>query len=612
MALQDTPPLADPTTGRIPPYTQVLKQDPITGTYKIKYDVKAAPPASALQTGLTTPTTTLPGQMYGTGTQDGEDETETDAGTDAQTNINTAIATTQNRGGEGMGRDRDFGGISVGEQSIADLSSTLNPSNFESAMFAGITSMTPMAIGGLIAAGSADAQRQAIREINRRAAAGTLGTNPDGSQVSDQALASLGQQIGNQYGLPGFTSALNNTAAGQIFAANLAPQSLTGEETFNVTNQMVNPVSQEQITRDFDQAMMLGFQENQEQNLRDVFAQDIARQTMDPQAPTNIGATLAAADEAAGVQTGDASAAEAEAQAGSGANYGWNSTDGSTMTSNSTTTNADGSTTTNLSGLNTANQVVSEGTGGPNNHSQNQVNNAQNQINGAVQEGGPSYGMAEGVSAVGYGYNSETGNYSGTVSYSGGTVTTGQPEGDGGNNANTGGQAPSTGVSGVDADTGKFSGGKQEGSGGDGPCFLAGTLITMADETKKPIEEVELMDKVAIGGYVGGVGKFLTDELYDYNGVKVSGSHLVNEDNKWMHVKDSKNGKPLGNDTHVVYVLGTEHRRLLIENILFTDYLETKEQEMFIAKGSDYFFNNHGSIGNKIAEENLKILNAEN
>ena len=33
MALQDTPPLADPTTGRIPPYTQVLKQDPVTGTY---------------------------------------------------------------------------------------------------------------------------------------------------------------------------------------------------------------------------------------------------------------------------------------------------------------------------------------------------------------------------------------------------------------------------------------------------------------------------------------------------------------------------------------------------------------------------------------------------
>ena len=592
MALQDTPPLADPTTGRIPPYTQVLKQDPVTGTYKIKYDVKAAPPASALQTGLTTPVTTLPGQMYGTGTQDGEDETDTDAegGTGGGTQTNVAAA---GGGGGGyydfQGGNNPFGGISVGEQSIADLSRTLNPGAFESTMFAGITALAPTAIGGIIAAGSADAQRQAIREINRRAAAGTLGTNPDGSQVSDQALASLGQQIGNKYGLPGFTSALNNTAAGQIFAANLAPQSLTGEETFNVTNQMINPVSQEQITRDFDQAMMLGFQENPEQNLRDVFAQDIATQTTDPQTPTNIAAGIAAEDEAAGVQTGDAAVAETEAQAGSGANYGWNSTDGSTMTSNSTTTNADGSTTTNLSGLNTANQVVSEGTGGPNNHSQSQVNNAQNQINGAVQQGGPGYGMTEGTSAVGYGYNAETGNYAGTVGYSGGTVTNNPA-----NNPGLNRDQPNT------------------GQDSDGPCFLAGTLITMSDETKKPIEEIELMDKVAIGGYVGGVGKFLTDELYDYNGVKVSGSHLVNEDNKWMHVKDSKNGKPLGNDTHVVYVLGTEHRRLLIENILFTDYLETKEQEMFIAKGSDYFFNNHGSIGNQIAEENLKTLNAEN
>jgi hypothetical protein len=190
--------------------------------------------------------------------------------------------------------------------------------------------------------------------------------------------------------------------------------------------------------------------------------------------------------------------------------------------------------------------------------------------------------MDDGVSAVGYGATTNddgTTSYSGTVSWSGGTVTTGK---------------------------------KKDNDGKDGPCFLAGTLITMADETKKPIEEVELMDKVAAGGYVGGVGKFLTDELYDYNGVKVSGSHLVNENNKWMHVKDSKNGKPLGNDTHVVYVLGTEHRKLLIENILFTDYLETKEQKMFIAKGSDYFFNNHGNIGNQIAEENLKTLNAKN
>ena len=154
---------------------------------------------------------------------------------------------------------------------------------------------------------------------------------------------------------------------------------------------------------------------------------------------------------------------------------------------------------------------------------------------------------------------------------------------------------------------------KEKKDGGAGACFLAGTLITMADESKKPIEKIELMDKIAVGGYVGGVGKFLTNELHDYKGVKVSGSHLVNEDNKWIYVKDSKKSKSLGDDTHVVYVLGTEHRRLLIKNILFTDYLETKEQKMFIDHGHEYFFNNHGDvIHDTIAEENLKTLNAEN
>ena len=205
---------------------------------------------------------------------------------------------------------------------------------------------------------------------------------------------------------------------------------------------------------------------------------------------------------------------------------------------------------------------------------------------------------------------SVAGNWGTTTT--GGTVTTGgpntggalsNPDGAYGNNSNSNNSN--------DTSNANSPGNPDNNSGGDGECFLAGTLITMADETKKSIEEIDLMEKVAVGGYVGGVGKFLTDELYDYNGVKVSGNHLVNENNKWMYVKDSKNSKSLGDDTHVVYVLGTEHRRLLIENILFTDYLETKEQKMFIAKGSDYFFNSHAKIGNEIAKENLDTLNAK-
>ena len=612
MALQDTPPLADPVTGRIPAYTQVLKQDPNTGVYSIKYDVKPIP---TVDSGLTTPITQLPGvsARIGTGTQD-------DEGTD--TNTGTDVGATVTQQGAAGGRDQGgvydfqreqrggggipFGGTPMEQRTLSDFDNVLNPSGTASAITGGLISFAPTILGGLIAAGTSQQQRDAVKEINRRAEAGSLFKNPDGTLVTNNQLAAFKSNIGVKYGIPGFRQQLSEKAQQQINAGIMGQAFQLDDNSTTIAQQYENPVSEAQFNAMMNEAMrdyevrrtargmnlgtttltgtpssVIQAQPGVDPSLMDVSPGSATT----PLRQTNIGDTIAAEDEAAGVQTGDAAVAEAEAP---GRDYGWNSTDGSTMTSNSTTTNADGTTTTNLSGLQTANQVVSEGTGGSGNYSQNQVNNAQNQINGAVQQGGPGYGMTEGTSAVGYGFNPETGNYAGTVSYSGGTVTNNPA-----NNPGLNRDQPNTGQD-------------------DGPCFLAGTLITMSDETKKPIEEIELMDKVAIGGYVGGVGKFLTDELYDYNGVKVSGSHLVNEDNKWMHVKDSKNGKPLGNDTHVVYVLGTEHRRLLIENILFTDYLETKEQEMFIAKGSDYFFNNHGSIGNQIAKENLKTLNAEN
>ena len=113
----------------------------------------------------------------------------------------------------------------------------------------------------------------------------------------------------------------------------------------------------------------------------------------------------------------------------------------------------------------------------------------------------------------------------------------------------------------------------------------------MADGTTKPVEQVDLGDEVAIGGKVFAVGRFLNKDLHDYKGIKVSGSHTVNEDNKWIRVEDSKHGKPLGDDEHIVYVFGAENRRILINNILFTDYFEVKEQEKLIENEEDYFKN---------------------
>ena len=130
----------------------------------------------------------------------------------------------------------------------------------------------------------------------------------------------------------------------------------------------------------------------------------------------------------------------------------------------------------------------------------------------------------------------------------------------------------------------------------------------MADGSTKPVEQVNLGDDVAKGGKVFGVGKFLNNELYDYKGIKVSGSHMVNEDDTWVRVRDSKKGKPLGDDEHTVYVFGSENRRILINGILFTDYFEVKEQKEFL-KDEEDFFKNWKKFSDEDHKNNVNILN---
>ena len=145
--------------------------------------------------------------------------------------------------------------------------------------------------------------------------------------------------------------------------------------------------------------------------------------------------------------------------------------------------------------------------------------------------------------------------------------------------------------------------------GGSPGCFIKGTLITMTDGSTKPVEQVDLGDEVAEGGSVFAVGRFLNTELYDYKGIKVSGSHMVNEDGVWMRVRDTKNGKSLGDDENTVYVFGCENRRILINGILFTDYFEIQDQEQLL-KEEDKFFDNWKTFANNEDQKNVDRLNA--
>ena len=55
----------------------------------------------------------------------------------------------------------------------------------------------------------------------------------------------------------------------------------------------------------------------------------------------------------------------------------------------------------------------------------------------------------------------------------------------------------------------------------------------VADQLRDDLPEFSPGDTVSVGGKVFATGKFLIDNLYDYNGIQVSGTHMVKEDGKW-------------------------------------------------------------------------------
>ena len=132
----------------------------------------------------------------------------------------------------------------------------------------------------------------------------------------------------------------------------------------------------------------------------------------------------------------------------------------------------------------------------------------------------------------------------------------------GNNQGNTGGN------------TGGSTGGNTGGYGGatgGGWCFDPDTLIQMENGSEKKIKEIQIGDKT-LGGEVTGVVQFKPyDEIHNYKGVIVAGSHFVKEDGKFIPVADSPHSYKI-DIIPVVYSLDTTDRRIWINDIEFADF----------------------------------------
>lgn len=126
----------------------------------------------------------------------------------------------------------------------------------------------------------------------------------------------------------------------------------------------------------------------------------------------------------------------------------------------------------------------------------------------------------------------------------------------------------------------RFKSKKKEGGGGNGAggrdrgdrrgCFVKGTMIQMADGTEKEITTIEVGEETK-GGQVQAKMEFLPERIYDYKGVKVSGSHWVIEDDQFIEVDNSKHGV-LTDRFETVYCFKTSDNRIWIKDIEFGDF----------------------------------------
>ena len=123
-------------------------------------------------------------------------------------------------------------------------------------------------------------------------------------------------------------------------------------------------------------------------------------------------------------------------------------------------------------------------------------------------------------------------------------------------------------------------------------CFIAGTPITMADGTRKPIEAIKIGDETLKGGKVYAVYQQAWNEpVYNYGGIYVTGQHPVFDNGTWKRVKDSDNAFLTNVIPMAVYDFSNDKHRIVIGGVLFGDFAENDDfyltDEESIAKLND-------------------------
>jgi len=112
-------------------------------------------------------------------------------------------------------------------------------------------------------------------------------------------------------------------------------------------------------------------------------------------------------------------------------------------------------------------------------------------------------------------------------------------------------------------------------------CFDENTPILMKNGKYKKINEIKLGDILCDNGIVTAHIKLSSNrqQMYSLHGIIVSGLHNIIYNNKWIYVKDHPNAKKIIYLKPYIYCLNTTTKKILINNITFSDWDDIDENE---------------------------------
>ena len=110
-------------------------------------------------------------------------------------------------------------------------------------------------------------------------------------------------------------------------------------------------------------------------------------------------------------------------------------------------------------------------------------------------------------------------------------------------------------------------------------CFSENTKIGLLDKTIKRIKDINIGDILNDGSVVTCTIKFdaKDQQLFTLSDILVTGDHRVLLNNEWVYVKEHPKSILIKNNEKYVYCLNTTSKKIIINNITFSDWDDIDE-----------------------------------